>query len=167
MEEKALEQTEVFRAIDGLRLLNDKLVLILKGEGCPDRGGCFVLSDDVVPPPRHFRLVSRVGEVAQEKAFQEYRLNAQEKASRLLVNHRDHATSWQSRNAENNKYGGAIRVNFSGIGLIMSFSGYSEQYDEALMLALAVKMGWLERNKAIILTNSTEATNCVLKLVEA
>ncbi len=164
MEEKRLAQTEVFRAVDVLGLLNAKLAQLMKSDGCPDQGGYFVLSDDILPPAPHFRVVSRVGEATKE--FENYRLNAQEKAARLLVNHRNHQTSWQSRDEANHKYGGAIRINFSGIGLILSFSGYPEHGDEALMLALAVKMDWLVRDTAVSLATNDNVVSYLNWLID-
>jgi hypothetical protein len=164
MEEKRLAETEVHRAVDILRELNEKMGRIMAAKGNSDRGGYFVLSDDIVPPARYFRTVSRTGAATEE--FEGYRLYAEEKAARLLVNHRDHATSWQSRDEANHKYGGAIRVKFSGIGLILSFSGYAESCDEALMLALAMKMGWLDHHAAIDLATNCEVVANFLKLFE-
>lgn len=166
MEEKRLEQTEVFRAVDGLCELNKKMILHLEEQGkhSSDRGGYFVLSNDIIPPARFFRTVSRIGEMSDEDT---YRLYAQEKASRMLINHRDHATSWQSRDVENHKFGGAVRVSFSGIKLILSFSGYPEHCDEALMIALAVKMDWLEEEAALRLASTPESVECLLDLLES
>ena len=74
-----------------------------------------------------------VGKVPLEKAKM-YAFFAQEKATRLSL-HKDHVTSWQSRNETEKKYGGAIRVNDH----IFSFSGLLELFDEFLMALLAQK----------------------------
>ncbi len=58
---------------------------------------------------------------------------AEEKVHRLAMIHRDHISSWQSRNEEANQYGGAIRMENGLLG----FSGLPELVDEAFGLGLA------------------------------
>ena len=75
----------------------------------------------------------------------EYMLFAQEKAVRLARNITDFS-SFQTRNlkTEPKKYGGAVR----GRNFIFSFSGFTEEQDEAAMLALAVKLEEIDLEQA-------------------
>lgn len=65
----------------------------------------------------------------------EHLVSCEEKAMRLAGNP-DHISSWQSRNPEMDRWGGAIRAG----SLILSMSGMREAADEALMLAVARKI---------------------------
>jgi hypothetical protein len=90
------------------------------------------------------------GMIPGEKVETYYRLS-QEKAERLFtwVNMHlplpdDHTTSYQSRNESEDKYGGAIFVEYTALSifefrksLILSFSGMPELIDEAMMVVLA------------------------------
>lgn len=70
---------------------------------------------------------------------------AQEKAARLASRPSDWS-SWQSRDmtTDPKQYGGAIRVN----RLILSFSGFKEEQDEAAMLVLALNTELIDRGIA-------------------
>lgn len=76
-------------------------------------------------------LVMLIGEVPLGKA-PKYLEFCQEKAGRL-AGHPNHESSWESRNEEKNRWGGAIRFR----DLILSFSGLPELGDEAAMLRAA------------------------------
>jgi hypothetical protein len=52
---------------------------------------------------------------------------------RRLGNNPGHLSSWQSRDPDNGRYGGAIRTRRH----ILSFSGFPELHDEAAMVSLA------------------------------
>lgn len=67
-----------------------------------------------------------------EKA-EKYLNLCQEKAKRLAI--LGGLSSWESRNPEENKWGGAVRFR----DLIFSFSGFPELADEAVMLATAIR----------------------------
>jgi len=77
-------------------------------------------------------LHKRIASPAPEKR-KKYVALSREKAVRLL-RHVEHLLSWQSRDPENNKWGGAIRL---PSGHIISFSGFPELVDEALCMSLA------------------------------
>lgn len=95
------------------------------------KGGLFTLKD------RNGRFVfstHEIGEVPAKKVTK-YRNLSREKADRLTANP-DHISSWQSRDPEEKKYGGAILVG----DLILSFSGLTEHGDETVMLLTAMKI---------------------------
>ncbi len=76
---------------------------------------------------------------------------AQEKGARLnglvKAGHGD-MSSWQSRNPEAGKWGGAIVAG----NLIVSFSGLKEIVDEAAVLVLALRLSWLTHNEVLAIT---------------
>lgn len=81
-----------------------------------------------------------LGNVPKEK--QERYLNLSlEKGDRLYKNYRSDFkifSSWQTRQPDKDKWGGAIRAN----RYILSFSGLSELLDEALVLEVVLIMNW-------------------------
>ncbi len=84
------------------------------------------------------------GEIPEDKQEKYFELS-QEKAHRLFsqvcMNLPDgHTSSFQSRNVEEDKYGGSIYLNAQTTVLILSFSGMPELIDEAMMLVLAEKI---------------------------
>ena len=60
-----------------------------------------------------------------------------------------HTTSFQSRNEEENKYGGAIYANYHSNISIFSFSGMPELIDEAMMLVLAKRLA-IDASRSLI-----------------
>lgn len=92
------------------------------------QGGYLCIAEDITGYPY---AVVLIGSVPDEKHAKYFSL-CQEKSTRL-ASHPDHVSSWQSRDPDGNKWGGAIKVNH----LIFSFSGGPELGDEALMLAVA------------------------------
>ena len=99
-------------------------------------GGMFYLLDqagNVLVEP------TAIGKVAEDK-LAKYTELCQEKASRLRQRRLDgheEWQSWESRDAENGKWGGAI---FDG-RYYWSFSGLTEEQDEALMVMSAHMCG--------------------------
>jgi hypothetical protein len=78
-----------------------------------------------------------IGEVPPEKV-EKYSNLSREKAQRLLKNP-GHLSSWQTRNPEEDKYGGAIRVILeTGQEFIFSISGFPEVGDETVVLVSAI-----------------------------
>lgn len=98
-------------------------------------GGYFCLLSKTSGKPLFIALI---GKVHEEKADKYLKL-AQEKAIRLhdLHGRKKHLSSWQSREPENKRYGGAI----IGDHYIWSFSGLPEEGDEAAMLVAAQNAG--------------------------
>lgn len=72
------------------------------------------------------------GEILNEDKRAQYNDHCQEKAFRLLRN-KGHISSWQSRDCDNKKYGGAVLAG----SLAFSFSGLSEHVDEAFSATVA------------------------------
>lgn len=72
-----------------------------------------------------------------------YRVNAREKAERLR-NSPFHVLSWQSRNPDMSQWGGSVRL--PALGIIISFSGLTEEEDAALCAHIALHMGWANDN---------------------
>lgn len=95
------------------------------------KGGCFVAwrSDLAVRV-----LACGFGKISFER-YERYMLFANEKVKRLNGRPGD-ISSWQSRNQEQMQYGGAIRCDDD---LVLSFSGFPEEVDEAICL-IAAKM---------------------------
>ena len=83
-------------------------------------------------------LVTKVSMVPADK-LEKYNRLSQEKASRLFAN-TAHVSSFQSRNEKLDRWAGAIRCLFP---LILSFSGLPELADEALMIYVAYRAGWI------------------------
>ena len=80
-------------------------------------------------------LVAMLGEVSDSEKALKYMAFCQEKAQRLHLNVANgHISSWQSRNEQEEKYGGGI---IDSKGRIFAFSGLSEHLDEALSLDIA------------------------------
>ena len=90
-------------------------------------------------------VVTILGEVnGHMEKLNSWDTNSREKANRLLQN-KKHISSWQSRDFDNNKYGGAIKT---PSGEIISMSGLPEYGDEACCLVLAIEIGWMQEEFA-------------------
>lgn len=85
-------------------------------------------------------LVAQIGDCPEEKAEKYMRLSL-EKGQRLhhFRPHND-ISSWQSRNLDFGRYGGAICAG----PFIFSFSGLPEHADEAMMIRLASSLGLIQ-----------------------
>jgi hypothetical protein len=99
------------------------------------RGGYFCLMDR-----GNGRVLSLtlIGEMASDILALQHQQRAVEQAFRLRANP-GHVTSWRSREPEKNKLAGAVAV----ANLILSFSGFDELMNEAVVIALAVKRSLL------------------------
>ncbi|MFA5052278.1 MAG: hypothetical protein WC544_04465 [Patescibacteria group bacterium] len=95
-----------------------------------------------------------VGNPAHGKA-ERYRQLSVEKALRLLETNEQfgHVTSWQSRDEQADKWGGAIIIG----DFILSFSGFSPDLaDEAVMIRAAHRLGWLNADEAESFANMND-----------
>jgi len=110
----------------------------------PMPGGYFCLADTVNGRPW---FICSFGIMLEEK-WPRYLHFAQEKALRLAVNP-SHESSWQSRNEEEEQWGGAIRAG----QYILSFSGLPEKWDEALCLAVAFTHQLINMDEAIAIAD--------------
>ena len=105
----------------------------VREDGTPYTGGYFLVAD----PQTGFPLGSLfIGDVPDDKAARYIEL-AQEKPLRLAANmiSLGHVLSWQSRNPEENLWGGAVYIRIGNV--ILSFSGFPELWDEAIGLVTA------------------------------
>jgi hypothetical protein len=108
-------------------------------------GGCLVL---YVPNPSKTPLLTCfLGNIVEESKRPRYFQFALEKAVRLAHEHPDHATSWESRNPEQMRFGGAI-VTSTEHPYSLSFSGFPEDADEAFVIAVALYAGLLTEDYA-------------------
>ncbi len=125
----------------------------LLDSGEPERtGGYFAMNDsepqEVGESAEYYDSGAfRVGTVPEDKRTK-YRFLTQEKALRLQFNE-DHRSSWQSRNEDESKWGGAVRISN---GDIYSFSGLPEHGDEALTMGLAYLQGYLNDDDIVQLS---------------
>lgn len=87
-------------------------------------------------------VIMRIGIPIQDKE-EKYFLLCQEKARRLMANP-EHLSSWQSRNVEEERYGGAIRTP----NYILAFSGLTEKADEAILVNAALELEMLDISSA-------------------
>lgn len=86
-------------------------------------------------------LIMAIGECDPDKAEKQLEF-CQEKCRRLAAHH-EHELSYQSRNPEQNRWGGAAQ----GKDLIASFSGLPERLDEYLALTFLLKLGAIEEER--------------------
>jgi hypothetical protein len=84
-----------------------------------------------------FSLCSRVGIFIDDS--EQYLTFSKEKAERLQGLWHQHLSSWQSRDPDQGRWGGAIRAD----QIIISFSGLPELVDEAVVTAAAYWLGEL------------------------
>ncbi len=108
-------------------------------------------------------MLARVGEVHDHEVpllMKEVQGFAREKADRLLENilrggmdSSHHLTSWESRDPDHGKYGGAVRTLAP---FILSFSGLPELADEAVVAYAAYREGSMSLEMAIAISNITD-----------
>lgn len=112
----------------------------------PERTGCYISLFS--KPDARFLTVTQLGQFSDKDLANRCFSYCQEKASRLFLN-KGHISSWQSRDFDAKKYGGAVTAPFDSRGLsigrdlIVSISGLPEPGDEAMGLALNVNYHWM------------------------
>lgn len=95
--------------------------------------------------PGNLRLLTPVGYSPEEKWRKRMEV-AMEKCQRLdSGDGQGHLTSYESRNPEIGRWGGAVR----GPQHIYAFSGLPELWDEAAMFVLAIKLGQLHESEVL------------------
>ena len=124
---------EVDVITETLECIIDYYNAVIRKDG-PD-AGYFTIRDSISGQPLQPIPIGVCPDDRVEKCF---RLSL-EKGERLFIN-KTHVSSFQSRDIANKKYGGAITFP----NLIISFSGLPELVDEAVMLVLAYKLGWMD-----------------------
>lgn len=103
-------------------------------------GACFCLLRFNDHQMEWTTTVFQVGELPADSRALAF---CQEKAHRALKS--GSSSSWLTRDPEKNQWGGAIRVHED---VIFSSSGPPEKVDEALVLVLAVRLGFMDFNDA-------------------
>lgn len=132
MDSKRVTAFETDCLVSTVKRVNELLDVVLQLPVCEERkGGYFCIANGDGRPI----VVVAVGSISNEKAGKCFNL-AQEKARRL-AGHPAHRTSWESRDPDAMKFGGAVK-DLRTYPFIYSFSGLPEQVDEALMLATAI-----------------------------
>lgn len=135
-----------------LELASQAVIASVKvpGNEAPDRrGGYLVISNVCNGVPL---LIERIEECKIKDVLKYHEL-ALEKSGRLCVEKfSGHISSHQSRNPQFNpygKWGGAIIAG----NFIVSFSGLKELFDEAVVLVLALRLGWIDSNRLTEITD--------------
>lgn len=95
------------------------------------QGGYFCLAEGATGIPI---VIIKIGETSMKN--ERYLLFCIEK-SRRLAGLPEHRSSYESRNPDQDMWGGAVRVKKNTDDFIFSFSGFPELADEALMLLTA------------------------------
>lgn len=90
----------------------------------------------------------KIGTVPIEKNAK-FRALSAEKALRLHE-HPEHRSSWESRNPKKDQWGGAFRT---VDGWIFSFAGFSEFWDESLVLLLVYNLGLQDEKQHLASTS--------------
>jgi len=115
-----------------IQIMRGQPHLLLDSKGQERRGGYFSVfsaNDGVLI------LRTLIGEPSPPENEERYYTFSKEKGERLyMLLHIGHLGSYQSRDPEKNRWGGAIWAR----KFIFSFSGLPELADEALMLVLAI-----------------------------
>lgn len=126
----------------------DAVKMVIAHLNDPNRqGGYFCLVEKEGNPLALPTLVLGIGAVPAEKG-PKYIAFTQEKAKRL-AEHLDHVSSWQSRNPDEDKWGGAIVAG----PYIFSFSGLPELADEAAMALAAVELDYMTIVQALAIAD--------------
>lgn len=115
-----------------LDVVDDTFQMAMKLMNEPARTGA-ALTIINLDESRPLSFTTRVGRPPKDKA-QKYDAISIEKARRLLASPHDES-SYQSRDPDNDKWGGAIKSD----PIIISISGFHELWDEAIGLILAVR----------------------------
>lgn len=103
-----------------------------KLHGTEKRGGYLTV---LIRGEPQISLCSAVGVFSDDP--EKYLVYSQEKAERLRGFWHQHLSSWESRDPDHGRWGGAIRAG----DLIISFSGLPELVDEAVVTAAAYWLG--------------------------
>ncbi len=130
----------------------DQIIILRKpieeaGKDKKRRGGYLLIwpDDDSDRPVLH----EPVGEISTDEDRWKYRYFSYEKAARLMLA-LDFVSSWENRNEDEEIYGGGIHIddcpeNWAPASgrVVITFSGFSEEEDEAICLGLALSFKWV------------------------
>jgi len=123
-----------------------RAVDLLGQPGQPGKcGGYLAVWSIYLPPPGRLELLAAFGYQLQETLAKRMEV-AMEKCRRLdNGDGQGHLTSYESRNPEIGRWGGAVR----GLQHIYSFSGLPELWDEAAMFVLAIRLHELRESDVL------------------
>ncbi len=141
-----------------------RAVDLLEQPGHPDKCGGYlaVWTVNLNDAPGHLLLLAALGYSPDEKRAKRMEV-AMEKCQRLDSGDGvGHLTSYESRNPEISRWGGAVR----GTQHIYGFSGLPELWDEAAMFVLAIRLQQLWSG-AILAAVSEERNPHLRPLLEA
>jgi len=134
--------------------------LLLPENPKPERTGGFIAVLEFFGPK--MLMVNELG-VCERKLQARCFGYCQEKVRRLFDNAaKGHVSSWQSRDPDNKKYGGAITVHMYGKGcreakdIIGAVSGLVEHGDEAVTLVIWMIFHWLILSEAQAIADISE-----------
>lgn len=88
-------------------------------------------------------IVAPIGKNIPYYKMHQYLFYSEEKGRRLMANP-SHLSSWVSRDADNDLYGGGIVTP----NYIVTFSGFSEIWDETICLSGSLELAWLDLERA-------------------
>jgi len=126
---------------------------LLKREGEVRHSGYFTVSK--VNSLAHLIAIELGdGGLQAQDDLDRFQVNSKEKATRLISGiNEGYTTSWQTRNPNENHYGGAVIICDE---YAFSFSGLPELHDEALMLYVAYCSGLISKSDAFKIASISE-----------
>lgn len=122
-------------------LVEEGILLLQKNCGAAKNYGFLTVYDAMCG---HGVLLGAKINICPQEKSEKYFILSIEKAKRLSESR--NLLSWQSRDPANNKWGGAVVVR---VNTVLSFSGMDELEDEALVIYVAHKAGWIDRAQAL------------------
>lgn len=102
------------------------------------KGGHLCIADSETGKPLLTAIIGEVSVKTRSRAF------AEEKCHRLSLN-QEHLSSWQSRHAPTEHYGGAVRAG----EVLIGFSGLPEHLDEVLVVSVAIELQKISTVEAV------------------
>lgn len=133
----------------------------------PERKGCYIYVENFKRKPI---ILAEIGQCTfkPDKCFE----FAQEKVRRIRSK-RGHISSWQSRDFDNEKYGGAILTprNSQAIStnkerLAIGVSGLTEKEDEAMSICIGLELGTLIWSDVLAITSYSNNSDLVAIILD-
>lgn len=164
MEIGVLVEAPLPKIVDYAERIIDAAISLSGNESNPDKCGGYLAVWTVYlnNVPGSLELLARLGYTPEEKLAKRME-GAMEKCQRLdSGDGQGHLTSYESRNPEIGRWGGAVR----GPQHIYAFSGLPELWDEAAMFVLAIRLYQLDEDDVLALI-SEERNPHLRPLLEA
>ena len=155
MEIGVLVEAPLPKIIDYAERIIDAAISLSGNASNPDKCGGYLAVWTVYlnNVPGSLELLARLGYTPEEKLAKRMEV-AMEKCQRLdSGDGQGHLTSYESRNPEIGRWGGAVR----GPQHIYAFSGLPELWDEAAMFVLAIRLYQLDED--VVLAAISEERN--------